>query len=234
MKHTTLKWGKDFASLFYPKYCFACGRKMAGNEVMVCSECSLHLPCTDYHTYSPNPMEKLFFGRVPVEAATAYFHFKKGGGVQSLVHNLKYREHPEIGRYFGRLLGYHLAEHEILSSVDAIVPVPLHPKKQRKRGYNQSEAIAVGISDSLQKPVWNQVLARKVFTDTQTKRSTFQRWENVSEIFAVTETERIGGCHLLLVDDVVTTGATLEAAAQVLKKVEGVRVSLAALAMDMI
>ena len=234
MLHTALQWGKDFASLFYPDYCFACGRKMLGNETMVCSECSLHLPRTDFHTYSPNPMEKLFWGRVSIEAATAYFQFKKGGGVQSLVHHLKYRDHPEIGVYFGRLLGYNLCENEILASVDAIVPIPLHPKKQRRRGYNQSEAIADGIAESLHRPVWNRVLARKVFTATQTKRSTFQRWENVSEIFEVTDAVRIAGRHLLLVDDVVTTGSTLEAAAQALVKVEGVRVSLAALAMDVI
>ena len=234
MLHTALEWGKDFASLFYPDYCFACGRKLLRNEVMICSECSLHLPRTDFHTFSPNPMEKLFWGRVPIEAATAYFQFRKGGGVQSIVHNLKYRNHPEIGIYFGRQLGYNLAENEIFSSVDAIIPIPLHPKKQRKRGYNQSDVLADGIAESLHRPVWKHVLERQVFTSTQTKRTAFQRWENVSEIFKVGSPGQIAGCHLLLVDDVVTTGSTLEAAARTLETVEGVRVSLAALAMDVI
>ncbi|MBO4281574.1 MAG: ComF family protein [Bacteroidales bacterium] len=226
------RWLADFLSLFYPNYCYACGRKMPKSSRCICPECELHLPRTDYPFRSPNPMEQLFWGRVQVEAAAAYLHFRKGGSVQSIVHALKYGDRPEIGRYFGRLLGEALCAHAVFSQAEALVPIPLHPKKQRVRGYNQSEEIAEGMREAMGLPVWSRVLLRTVATDTQTKRSVYQRWENVQTVFRVASPSEVEGRHLILVDDVVTTGATLEAAAQTLKSVPGVRVSMAALAVD--
>lgn len=227
-------WLTDFLALFYPNYCYACGRKLSKNRSCICPECELHLPRTDYHRYSPNPMEQLFWGRVPVEAAAAYLYFKKGGSVQSLVHALKYKDRPEIGRYFGRLLGELLRVHAVFNQAEALVPVPLHPRKQRLRGYNQSEEIAGGMREAMGIPVWTHVLVRQTTTDTQTKRSVYQRWENVHSAFAVPVPSALEGRHVILVDDVVTTGSTMEAAAQSLVAVPGVRVSMAALAMDVL
>ena len=178
------------------------------NERCVCTNCSIHLPRTEDSLFSPNPTERLFWGRVPVVAAAALFKFKKGGGVQSLIHHLKYKNRPDIGRYFGRMLGEELRQNPQFLTVDAIVPIPLHPKKRRLRGYNQSEEIAAGIAMALERPVWPDVLVRQVATSTQTKRSAFQRWENVRTVFAVPDPARIAGKHLLLVDDVITTGST--------------------------
>ena len=234
MKHTTLPWIRDFLSLFYPDYCPACGAVLVRNERCICSHCALHLPRTGDSLWSPNPTERLFWGRVPVVAAAALFKFKKGGGVQSLVHHLKYKDRPDIGRYFGRLLGEELKWNANYATVDALVPIPLHPKKRRLRGYNQSEEIAAGISQALDIPVWPEVLVRQVATSTQTKRSAFQRWENVRTVFAVPDPARIAGNHLLIVDDVITTGSTMEAAAQKLLEAPGVTVSMAALAVDVV
>ena len=234
MKHLTLPWFRDFAALFYPDYCPACGAVLVRNERCICSHCALHLPRTGDSRLSPNPTERLFWGRVPVAAAAALFKFKKGGGVQSLVHHLKYTERPDIGRYFGRMLGEELRQHPLFRQADALVPIPLHPKKRRLRGYNQSEEIAVGIALAMGKPVWPEVLVRQVATATQTKRSAFQRWENVRTVFAVPDPARIAGRHLLLVDDVITTGSTMEAAALKLLEAPGVTVSMAALAVDVL
>ena len=234
MKHPPLLWIKDFLSLFYPEYCCACGRRLVRNECCICTECDLHLPRTDYHLRSPNPMEMRFWGRVPLAAATALFYFRKGGGVQSLIHQLKYGNRPDIGRYFGRMLGEELLQNSQFLTVDALVPIPLHPKKLRLRGYNQSEEIAAGIAMALERPVWPDVLVRQVATSTQTKRSALQRWENVRTVFAVPDPARIAGKHLLLVDDVITTGSTMEAAANKLLEAPNVIVSLAALAVDVV
>lgn len=224
----------DFFSLFYPPYCYVCGKILVKNEKMVCSFCSTHLPYTDFHTYTPNPMEKMFWGRVEVEAATALFFFRKGGAVQELVHQLKYKGRREIGFILGKQLGSVLLENNLLSTVDVIVPVPLHPKRKRKRGYNQSEMIAEGIASVMNRPVCTTALSRTVHNPSQTRRGVIERWDNVCRIFSLSDASAISDKHLLLVDDVVTTGATLEAAAHVLKTIPGVRISIAALAFDVI
>ena len=232
MKQTVFPWIRDFFSLFYPDYCIACGARTVSSERFLCSSCELHLPRTGDAFVSPNPTERLFWGRLPVTAAAAYFQFRKGGGVQLLVHQLKYKDRPDIGRHFGRIFGEELKQNPIFSTVDALVPIPLHPKRLRQRGYNQSREIAEGIAASLQKPVRPDILIRRTATQTQTKRSSFQRWENVSSVFSVADSARLEGLHLLLVDDVITTGSTMEAAASALLEVPGVRVGLAALAVD--
>ena len=225
---------RDFVSLFYPPYCYICGQMLVKNEKIICTRCALHLPYTDFHTYTPNPMEKLFWGRVSFESAIALFYFRKGGGVQTLIHQLKYKGHREIGVELGRILGLKMAVHPVLSTVDLLVPVPLHPKRRRSRGYNQSEAIAEGIASVLHKPVRVNALRRVIANATQTKRSLCERWENVSHIFSLGKADGLENCHLLLVDDVLTTGATVEAAAQVLCVLPGVRLSVVTLAFDLV
>ncbi len=234
MLHLKSEWFGDFLALFYPKYCYACGKKMVNQEILLCTECELHLPLTDFHTYTPNPMEKMFWGRVEVEAAASYFYFRKGSGVQSLIHHLKYKGKREIGVFFGHRLGLNLSEHPVFSTADAIVPVPLHPKRQRERGYNQSEAVAEGMAEVLHLPVVSDALVRSRATSTQTRRGVYQRWENVSGIFEIRDAASLQGRHLILVDDVTTTGATMEAAARCLQSLPGVKVSLASLAFDML
>ena len=172
----------------------------------------------------------LFAGRVPIFRATAFYSFHKGGIVQHLIHQLKYKGKMEIGSYLGFLFGLALLESEDFQSIDLILPVPLHPHKKQKRGYNQSEIICNGIVEGMKKQHNYNLLVRTVDTQTQTQKSRYNRWENVSQIFKVIQPEILTGKHILLVDDVVTTGATLEAAAQTLLEIPNTKVSIACLA----
>jgi len=172
----------------------------------------------------------LFAGRVPIFRATAFYSFHKGGIVQHLIHQLKYKGKMEIGTYLGHLFGIALMESADFQSIDLILPVPLHPHKKQKRGYNQSEIICNGIVEGMKKQYDYNLLVRTVDTQTQTQKSRYNRWENVSQIFKVIQPEILTGKHILLVDDVVTTGATLEAAAQMLLEIPNTKVSIACLA----
>jgi ComF family protein len=180
--------------------------------------CQFSLPRTNYHLDKENPLTKVFWGRVDVQNAAAFYFFKKKGKVQNLLHHLKYKGVKEVGERIGELYGFDLLKSDWLEDIDYIIPVPLHPKKMKKRGYNQSEYFAKGLSKSTNKKLETTVLYRNKHSDTQTKKSRFNRWENVSEIFDVNNAELIAGKHILLVDDVVTTGATIEASVQALQK----------------
>jgi len=173
----------------------------------------------------------MFWGRLPVDAATAFLFFKKGGMVQTLVHKLKYQNAPFIGYELGKLLGFDLRENDDYFKIpDLIMPVPLHWKKEKRRGYNQSTHFARGIAEVLEKPIDTSNLYRKIHTSTQTKKSRYNRWENVSEVFGLKKTDLIAAKHVLLVDDVITTGATLEACGQILLQQTDVTISIATLA----
>jgi ComF family protein len=161
---------------------------------------------------------------------SSFVFFHKGGNVQELLHQLKYQGKREVGHYLGRQYAFELGDSWKQGSVDIIVPVPLHPKKQRKRGYNQSQCFAEGLADEWKIPVEAACLFRKKHSSTQTRKSRYERWENVEDIFGVRNQDRIEGKHILLVDDVITTGATLEACATVLMKLKGVRVSAMSIA----
>jgi ComF family protein len=217
-------------SMFYPRLCVGCGNALRQNEELLCTHCLLHLPETHYHQQQENPLRNVFAGRVPVREVTSLMFYNKGSIVQHILHHLKYKGKKEVGRYLGRYYGQQLRQEERFRSVDYILPIPLHPRKQRKRGYNQSEWIAMGLSEGLGKPYLTDVLVRTHFTDTQTKKSRFNRWENVKEVFAVQNPEKIRYKHVLVCDDVLTTGATMEAAIQHLIEVEGVTVSVVTLA----
>ncbi|HPX59507.1 MAG TPA: phosphoribosyltransferase family protein [Bacteroidales bacterium] len=220
----------DFISFFYPNYCSLCGKNLTKNEEYLCSHCLIGLPKTDFHLSSLNPLAYLFIGKVRIEAVTAYFYFKKGSNVQTLIHQLKYRGQQEIGSFFGYLMGLDLKESELFNSVDIIIPVPLHANKKRKRGYNQSELIAIGVQKALSKPLDTKTLIRHIDTDTQTKRTQYNRWENTHDIFVALDEQKLENKHILLIDDVITTGSTLEAAAYTLLQIPNTRVSIACLA----
>jgi ComF family protein len=221
----------DFFSLFYPRLCQACHRALISREECICSFCLFDLPLTNLYKERENPLSKIFWGRVDMETATALFYFQKGGKIQTLVHQFKYKGKTEIGEYFGMMLGSQLLGHPVWEPIDVIVPVPLHQKKQNLRGYNQSEVFGEGISKSFRRPLVTGNLVRITKTDTQTRKTRFRRWENVESVFHVNNPEFFKGKNILLVDDVVTTGSTLEACTQKLKEIKGVKVWVATIAM---
>ena len=220
----------DFISLFYPQICMACGKSLYKNEYCICTYCIYHLPKTDHLQVEENPFVKLFWGRINIHSAAAYYNFTKGGKIQHLIHQLKYHGQKEIGLTLGKLYGKSLQNAPLFNSVDTIIPIPLHKKKLQKRGYNQSEFFAQGISTVLQVSMDAKNVYRSLESDTQTKKSRFNRWKNVESIFSVKEPSKLQGKHILLVDDVVTTGSTLEACAQVLLQIPKTKVSIVTIA----
>ena len=220
----------DFLSLIFPKVCYACGKSLFKKEDCICTSCHYHLPRTDFHLQTDNPVHKLFWGRVDIHSAAAMYLFNKGGKVQRLIHQLKYRGKKEIGLSLGKYYGRELKKSPLFSSADMVIPVPLHLKKLKKRGYNQSELFAQGIAESLGVDHKPEVLIRAKVSQTQTRKSRFDRWKNVEEIFRVPEPEGIRDKHILLADDVVTTGATLEACAAKILEVPGTKVSVVTIA----
>jgi len=220
----------DFVSLFYPQLCFACGNSLLRNEEVICTSCRYRLPKTNFHRQTENPLAQIFWGRIQLQSVSAYFYFSKGGKIQHLMHQFKYRGRPEIGVYLGKLYGSELIQEKCFHEISLIIPVPLHPNKLRKRGYNQSEKFAEGLAQVMQKELDTTTLIRTYASETQTKKARFSRWENVKEIFSITDHEKILHRHILLVDDVITTGATIEACASQLLQYEGTVVSVASLA----
>lgn len=220
----------DLINLFYPNNCVVCHNGLVKGEEVLCTGCLYHLPRTRFWNDHDNPVARTFWGRVNIENACAYFHFVKGSKYQKLLHLLKYNGRQDVGKMLGKELGRELARSSLYKGIDEIIPVPLHAKKQKIRGYNQSEVIARGISETMQIPVSTQVLARHQFTETQTKKNREDRIKNVSSAFMVHDAERINGKHVLLIDDVVTTGATLEVCANTLLSSADVKISIATLA----
>ncbi len=220
----------DFLGLFFPEICITCGDRLVSQERLVCFRCWHDLPVTNYQLTTENKVAQIFWGRAMIENATSYFTYRKGSNYQKLIHGIKYKGFKELGFETGRKFGFVLCEAEHFRNVDVIVPVPLHPKKQKMRGYNQSEWIARGMADTMNKTLSSGNLVRKMFTATQTRKNRFERWQNVDGIFEVENPEAFAGKHILLVDDVVTTGSTLEACAFQLLKIENIKVSIATLA----
>lgn len=216
--------------LFFPKHCPSCSLALLRNENIICFKCRYSLPRTGFHLQRGNPVEQLFWGRVPLQAAAACFEFRKSGGVQRMLHLLKYDGAQELGRELGRIYGRELLQSPLFSENQLIVPVPLHPDRLRVRGYNQSEVFAEGLEESLPNAQLNKAIERVIHTTTQTKKSRFDRWQNVETAFEVTHVEAIRGKRVLLVDDVVTTGATLESCAARLLRSGAQNVSIACIA----
>ncbi len=216
--------------LLFPRLCVTCGDKLIEQENFICLHCLHHIPRTNFHLLPENPVAQLFYGRVQIEQATAFFTFSKGSDYQKLLHSLKYRGLKEIGEEIGKQFGIDLIQSEAFSSVDVICPVPLHPEKEKKRGYNQSWWIASGMARQMNKELSADNLQRITATETQTRKNRFERWQNVEGIFELLDPEKFEGKHILLVDDVVTTGSTLEASAQAILSKTNARVSIATLA----
>lgn len=221
----------DFLTLFYPRYCLACSGSLLKGEDIICTGCLLEMPKTNFHKQSFNPLYERLSLRMPLTHAFAYYHFKKGSRVQELLHQLKYKNHPEIGVKIGKVMAQELAAADYNQTYQLIVPVPLHPSRKRSRGYNQSEEFAKGLSLELGIPYTDSFVKRSVKTQTQTRKSKLNRWRNVSEVFEMKDAAAVKGKHILLVDDVVTTGATLEACAHALLEAGCSKVSIACIAM---
>jgi len=204
----------DFVSLFFPHYCLACSGPMVKGENIVCTACLAELPKTRYHLRSDNPIKNRLIGRLPIKHGWAFLKFRKSGVVQHLLHQLKYNNCPEVGVRLGQAYGFELLMAGFQREFDLIVPVPLHRSRQRQRGYNQSAKFAAGLSEVLNVE-WNEtVTMRTQATGTQTHKSKAERWENVKDVFLVRDQPCIENKRILLVDDVITTGATLEACGQ--------------------
>ncbi len=181
---------------------------------MICTRCITELPRTNYHRQITNPVEEKLAGRLPIKYAWAFLKFRKGGIVQHLLHQMKYNNHPEVGVVLGRIFGHDLKNAGLSTGFDVIIPVPLHEVRRRKRGYNQSAKLAEGLSHSMNIPWDESISIRTMKTRTQTKKSKMERWENVKDVFTVSTNQIITGKRILLVDDIITTGATLEACGQ--------------------
>jgi ComF family protein len=220
----------DFFSLFFPEGCHACQAPLHKQEIALCTSCSYFLPQTGYHLLPVNPVIQMFWGRVNVEAAAAYYHFHKGGKVQNMIHRLKYGGHQEIGLEIGKRYGANLKQSVLFKDCSLIVPVPLHVRKLKKRGFNQSELFGEGLSESMGLELRLNCLERESVSGTQTRQSRYSRWKNVETVFRLNNPALIEGQHVLLVDDVVTTGATLEACVRALLEARGVKVSIATMA----
>ncbi|MCX6213214.1 ComF family protein [Spirosoma sp.] len=210
----------DFVDLLYPTLCVGCAKSLGFNEGVLCTKCRINLPETYQHRkpYNDNLLNK-FAGKVPVRFVTSFVYFKKGGIVQKLIHKIKYKGQKEVAKEIGCWYGYQLAsESELLTEVDLFIGVPLHKSRLRQRGYNQADWIAKGLSEALNIPVAEDVLICRKFKDSQTRKNRLQRWENVKTVFSVQDASKVSGKNIALVDDVLTTGATLEACAVELLK----------------
>jgi ComF family protein len=220
----------DFVSLLFPELCAACGQSMMANEQVICTDCLYNLPYTNFHLQPDNIVAQQFWGRLDLQGAYALYFFTKGGKIQHILHQLKYKGMQQAGRMLGNIAGNQLIKNDIFNKVDLIIPVPLHKKRLKERGYNQSTCFAEGLAQKLNALVEDNNLVRVKATETQTHKSRFVRFENMQEVFSVNNPERLKHKHILLVDDVITTGSTLEACGLELLKIEGLKLSIATIA----
>jgi ComF family protein len=218
-------WIQSFIELIFPRLCLVCDASLTEKEKHVCFSCMKKMPRT-YLYEKGNLMEQSFWGRLPIERAAAYFSYQKDGVYKNIILYLKYKGVKEVGKVMGYYFAKELLKHDFFDGMDVIVPVPLHKRRLRKRGYNQSEWIAAGISEISGIPMDTTAVMRVVYTDTQTKKSRTERFLNVDKVFVSPCPERFAGKHILLIDDVFTTGSTLIACARAFEGVEGVRFSV--------
>lgn len=218
----------DFKSLFFPNLCNGCKTMLTTQENLVCTACIYNLPFTNFHIHKENQLEKTFWGRANIQSASAYLYFKQGGIVQNLMHQLKYNNMPELGIWLGEMYGRQLVKFSDYSDFDALIPVPLHKTKQRKRGFNQSEQIAIGLSNILGIPVMTDVLKRTKYADSQVQKSRISRYDNLKASFTAKNEMNIN--KAILVDDTITTGATLEACFHALNNAEIDKISIMGIA----
>ncbi|MBB2149862.1 ComF family protein [Pedobacter gandavensis] len=221
---------KQLLHLLFPAECFGCAQPLIPEESDICNTCLQALPYTDHHLHPENLVARQFWGRLPCSAAMAMLFFKKGNVTRQLIHHLKYSNQPSLGLKLGTLLGERLLTAPLYQNIDFLVPVPLHPKRSAERGYNQSECIARGIAQVLKVPISTRHLFRKTVTDTQTNKGRLLRFDNMSTAFELQHLKELENTHLLLIDDVLTTGATMEACGITLLQSMPEKLSIAALA----
>lgn len=218
MGASILQYFRDFDALFFPNICQSCGRSLVQHENVFCTVCIHQLPYTDYHLNHDNKLAKQFWGRIKIESAAAFLYFNKAGKVQNIMHQLKYNNQPKVGVELGKMYGKELIKEFHYTQIQGIIPVPLHPKKFKKRGYNQSEQFANGLSESLKIPVYTDILYRDLEKESQTGKARSLRFDNMEAVFkanAIYPNIK----NILLVDDTITTGATLETCAKVLQNI---------------
>jgi len=220
---------ESLLQVLFPHVCDGCGSDLLSLESQLCLHCLASLPETKFEKHAGNPVEKMFYGRLSLINATAQFYFTKESLVQKLMHQFKYRSNKDLGLQLGRLMGIALKESNRFENVDALVPLPLFPSKEKGRGYNQATVLCEGIAGIFSRPVLKNIITRSQHTDTQTKKGRIDRWKNIEGKFELGDTSFIQNKHLLLIDDVVTTGATLESCGTELLKAENVRLSIATL-----
>lgn len=221
---------KDMFAVFFPEVCLCCEEYLGTNESVICLTCRHDLPLTNFSFEENNLIEKSFYGRIPLEKATSLFFFFKKGNVQRLIHELKYNKQQQVGTFIGDWLGEQIIESNRFKTVDCIIPVPLHHNKLKKRGYNQVTTFGESLAKNLEIPYYEDILIRVSSTNTQTKKMRFDRWKNVQELFHVQNNFTLENKHILLIDDVITTGATLEACYDALNKTKNLKISIACMA----
>lgn len=220
----------DIWELFFPRYCVLCGKRLLKEEECLCVKCLMELPRTRIFQEERKGLEMEFWGKLPIERANAFFYYSKGNDVRRLLYELKYYGNSALGVFMGKCMAMELQPLGFFEGVDCIVPVPLHEKKKRKRGYNQSEKLAEGLSSVTGIPVHDKLVVRSQYTDTQTRKGRYERWMNVKDVFECVSVSGLEGKHILLVDDVMTTGATIVACADAFSKVSCLRISVLTLA----
>ncbi|MCL2073953.1 MAG: ComF family protein [Marinilabiliaceae bacterium] len=215
-----------FVALLFPEVCKKCGKDLFAEEILLCKRCCSKLPQTGFEHSNSNPVAQLLWGKVNIEHAFALFYFRKGETLQKIIHLLKYKRNTKAGELLGKIAGKKLKELSFVHNIDYLIPVPLHPKKMKIRGYNQCDILSDTISKFTNIPVQKNILIRNIYNVSQTKKGKFDRWKNVEGIFKLTQTESLEGKHILLIDDVITTGSTLEACCHTLLQIPNVKVSL--------
>ncbi len=225
-----IKMATAIRDLFFPHYCLGCAADFIHTTEVICARCKISLPETHFINSSPNTIEKIFWGRIPIEQAAALYYFNKHGIIQQLLLTLKYKNNTSSGFFLGKELGKALALSTRFKNIDAIIPLPLHPKKEYKRGYNQAMIIAQGIQEKWPIPILEKSVIRLIDTKTQTHETRINRWENMRNIFYISNPDSLQNKHILLIDDVITTGATLEACGSAILSIPGTKLSIAAVA----
>jgi ComF family protein len=219
----------SLVGLVFPDFCEVCGTPLVRGERYICLSCLYKMPRTGFWAKTDNDIEKLFWGKINIEHACSLFYFRKGSDYRPIIHKLKYKGRYNIGLRLGEELGVCLENSELYKDISMLVPVPLHPAKERRRGYNQSEFIAYGISNIMSLPVEKYNLIRTKYTETQTRKNAAERWENVQSVFHVRDKSRLNREHILLIDDVITTGSTIEACASIILNNCTCKVSIASI-----
>jgi len=220
----------DFSHLFFPHNCLGCSSDAIEHRQILCAKCFTQLPETGFFQHADNKTEKIFYGRIALQQAGSMYYFTKDSLIQKLIFELKYRGNKTAGSLLGSITGQAIKKSMRFENVDLVIPLPLNPAKEKKRGYNQAAIIAESIASEIQKPLLVDAAYRTVFTQTQTHKGRISRWQNMEGVFAVKDLSAVTGKHILLVDDVLTTGATLESCARCLIQVPGTQISIATVA----